>query len=79
MLEMKLPLLGTIAAFTLVAAGTTFAAESSTEQNAQGVSDSTVMTQEKNVKVEKKQQKQQKQSDENQRGRPTEQSKPAAN
>lgn len=75
---MKLPLLGAIAALTFVAAGTTLAAESSAEQNAQVSSDSTVMTQEKNLKAQQKQQKQ-KQADENQRGRPAEQTKPASN
>lgn len=69
---MKLPLLGAIAAITLAAAGTAFAAESNTTETVSGASDSTVMSQSHNAKAEKKLQKQ-KQADEAKRGRPANQ------
>lgn len=67
---MKLPLVGTIAALTLMVAATTMAAEAETKETVSGAPDSTVMTQAKKVKTEKKQHKQV-QADENTRGRPT--------
>lgn len=69
---MKLPLLGAIAAFTFAAASTTFAADSNTSDTVSGASDSTVMSQSKDAKAEKKLQ-QQKQADEAKRGRPANQ------
>lgn len=66
---MKLPLLSAIAAITLAAASSTFAAESNTGETASGASDSTVMSQSHDAKAEKKLQKQ-KQADEAKRGRP---------
>lgn len=69
---MKLPLLGAIAAMTLAAAGTTFAADSNTNDTVSGAGDSTVMSQSHDTKAEKKLQKQ-KQADEAKRGRPANQ------
>mgnify|MGYP000108740689 CR=1 FL=1 len=75
---MKLPLLGAVAAMTFAIATTTMAAESSNQDSVSGASDSTVMTQTKDLNVEKKQHKQV-QADENKRGRPAEKSSKAAN
>lgn len=74
---MKLPLVGTIAALALTVAATTMAAESNTKETVSGAPDSTVMTQTKQVKPEKKQHKQV-QADENTRGRPTDKSAPSS-
>jgi hypothetical protein len=76
--NMKLPLLGAVAAMTFAIASTTMAAESSTQDSVSGAPDSTVMTQTKNVKVETKQHKQV-QADENKRGRPAASSSKTAN
>jgi hypothetical protein len=70
--DMKLPLMGAIAAITLAAASTTFAAESNSADTVSGASDSTVMSQSQDTKAVKKLQKQ-KQADEAKRGRPANQ------
>lgn len=75
---MKLPLMGTIAAMTLAFAGSTFAADSTTQETVSGASDSTVMTQTHDAKADAKNQKQ-KQADENKRGRPANESATGSN
>ncbi|WP_110951619.1 hypothetical protein [Pseudomonas bohemica] len=75
---MKMPILGTLAAVTIALSGATFAADSDTQENVSGASDSTVMTQTQGTTIEKKQHKQN-QADENKRGRPANKTAPASN
>lgn len=65
-------------ALTIALSTGVMAAESNSKETVSGASDSTVMNQTQNVKVQQKQHKQN-QADENKRGRPANQNKPAAN
>lgn len=77
-LEMKLPLLGAVSALTIAMGASAMATESNNKETVSGASDSTVMSQTQNAKVQQKQHKQN-QADENKRGRPSTESKPASN